>query len=367
MSPDTIRPYKQLSDLNSHERLEQRLTLALRASNVGVWEYDVIAGSLVWDEQMYRLYGITGETFGGAYEAWEAGLHPEDLEAGRRDIQDAIAGIKKFDTEFRVLWPSGEVHHIRALADVFHNDAGEPSHMFGVNWDITEHKLMQAALTETNNDLEHFTHIAAHDLREPCRRILAMSRLINEDFSDELPRDVKLLMDNMGQQAAQMSGMIDSFRAMTNLGANTIALETFQMEDAIGTVLSEYQKELSRATVSVSLEEAVTGYKNLIQILLRNIISNAIKYGRIDMKLTFSVERSDGKTIFVLENTTDHGVTSGRDLFQPFVRDTQKHDGHGIGLSICKRVIDMHGGSIWVEPADGLFKLKFHLGTAHGD
>jgi signal transduction histidine kinase len=366
MSPDAIKPYRHISVSNSQARLEQRLTLALRASNVGVWEYDVIAGSLVWDDQMYRLYGITEDSFGGAYEAWERGLHPEDLEAGRRELLDALAGKKKFDTEFRVLWPSGEVRYIRALADVFYNDGGEPSHMFGVNWDITEQKLMQAALTETNNDLEHFSHIAAHDLREPCRRILAMSRLISEDYSEVLPPEMKVMMDSMGQQAAQMSGMIDSFRAMTNLGANSISLEAFRMEDAIATVLVEYSKELKHAEVSVKVSKAVTGYRNLVQILLRNIISNATKYGAPDMSLSFYTERNDGKTTFVVENSTDHDVTTKRDLFQPFVRDTHKHDGQGIGLSICKRVIDMHGGQIWVDSVDGRFTLKFHLGAAHG-
>ncbi|MEI8078512.1 MAG: CHASE domain-containing protein, partial [bacterium] len=103
-----------------------RLSLAVQAGGVGIWDYDVAKNRLVWDEQMFRLYGITREMFGGAYEAWQAGLHPEDRQRGDAEIQLALQNAKDFDTEFRVLWPDGAIHNIRALATVERDAAGNP-------------------------------------------------------------------------------------------------------------------------------------------------------------------------------------------------------------------------------------------------
>jgi PAS domain S-box-containing protein len=128
------------------QQVKDRLELAVRASGVGIWDYDIVNNHLVWDDQMYRLYGISPEQFSGAYDAWQAGLHPEDRQRGDEEIQLALQGKKEFDTEFRVFWPDGTVRHIHALAIVQRDEAGRPLRMAGTNSDITERKLAQEAL-----------------------------------------------------------------------------------------------------------------------------------------------------------------------------------------------------------------------------
>ena len=100
------------------------------------------------------LYGITRDQFGGAYEAWQAGLHPEDKQRGDEEIQLALRGEKDFDTEFRVLWPDGSTHHIRALATVQRDAAGKALRMVGTNWDLTEHKQAEDELRKLWNAVE---------------------------------------------------------------------------------------------------------------------------------------------------------------------------------------------------------------------
>ena len=142
-----------MNDITEMKRMEEalkeageHLRLAVQAGGVGIWNYDVAKNLLVWDAQMYRLYGVTPEQFGGAYDAWLVGVHPEDRQRGDHEIQLALRGEKNFDTEFRVVWPDGSIHDIRALATVQHDATGKPARMVGTNWDLTAERQAAAAL-----------------------------------------------------------------------------------------------------------------------------------------------------------------------------------------------------------------------------
>ena len=134
----------------------ENLTLAVRAGEVGIWSYDLVANRLAWDDQMFRLYGTTRDRFGGAYEAWLVGVHPEDRQRGDAEIQSALRGGKEFNTEFRVVWPDGTLRNIRALARVERDATGHPLRMFGTNWDITEQKQLEAKLKSSEENFRNF-------------------------------------------------------------------------------------------------------------------------------------------------------------------------------------------------------------------
>ncbi|MBI9034581.1 MAG: PAS domain S-box protein [Bacteroidales bacterium] len=132
------------------QSISNRLQLATSAANIGIWELGVTDNSLIWDDAMYSLYGILPETFSGAYEAWEAGLHPDDLERGREEIKMALRGEKEFDTEFRVLWPDKSVHHIKATGFVSRDKSGNAIRMYGTNIDVTSQKLSEEEVKRLN-------------------------------------------------------------------------------------------------------------------------------------------------------------------------------------------------------------------------
>jgi PAS domain S-box-containing protein len=129
---------KQLDEALRQSR--ERLALATESARVGIWDWDIAANKLVWDARMYQLYGIREQDFSGAYDAWQKGLHPDDLARGDAAIAAAIHGVKDFNLEFRVVWPNGEVHDIEAHALVQGTAAEGATRMIGVNWDITERK-----------------------------------------------------------------------------------------------------------------------------------------------------------------------------------------------------------------------------------
>jgi len=137
--------FKELKTTN------EKMKLASDSARFGIWDFDVQKNRLSWDDWMFQIYGVNREDFLGAYEAWQAGVHPDDLERSNQEVADALRGDKDFDTEFRIVRPDGTVRHIRAYARVSWNDTGDPLHMTGINYDITEQKKAESALKESEN------------------------------------------------------------------------------------------------------------------------------------------------------------------------------------------------------------------------
>ena len=133
----------------------ERLSLAARAGGVGIFDYDIVNDSLIWDEQQFRLYGIPRDRFIGAIETWRNGVHPEDRQRGEQEFNAALRGEKDFDTEFRVVWPDGSIHHIRALALVKRDASDKAVRMIGTNWEITAHKRAEAQLRDSESAIAH--------------------------------------------------------------------------------------------------------------------------------------------------------------------------------------------------------------------
>jgi diguanylate cyclase (GGDEF)-like protein/PAS domain S-box-containing protein len=127
----------------------QRLALATQSAHIGIWDWDVVANKAVWDSRMYALYGIPDQEFTGAPDAWHGSLHPDDKDRAEAEITAAVDGIKDFNTDFRVVWPNGEIHEIEAHAVTIRADNGSATRMIGVNWDITERKRAEDAIEQT--------------------------------------------------------------------------------------------------------------------------------------------------------------------------------------------------------------------------
>ena len=128
--------------------LSNRLELAVKSAEIGIWDWDIINDHLIWDDRMYEIYGVTASEFSGAVEAWEKGLHPDDSECTREWIWQAIRGERDFDPEFRIVLPDGKVRIIQAYAIVQHNSQGETERMIGVNIDITERKQAEQKIKQ---------------------------------------------------------------------------------------------------------------------------------------------------------------------------------------------------------------------------
>ncbi len=144
----------ELADVN------QRMALAAEAAGLGVWDLDIVNNKLVWDNRMFNLYGMQPGEFTDVYEAWQQSMHPDDVMRIRDEVNQAMRGERKFDTEFRVTRSDGAVRHIKAHGIVVRNDDAAPHRLIGVNIDITERKHAEQKLIESECRFRHLAQTA---------------------------------------------------------------------------------------------------------------------------------------------------------------------------------------------------------------
>ncbi len=155
-----MRVVGNLMDITDRRQAEEalrisseRLQLATHAAQIGVWDWDVVNNELLWDESMYKLYGVRREDFGGAYDAWACAIHPADRAYAEGEIQAALRGEHEYAPEFRIVRPDGSIRYLKAESKTIYDRDGKPLRMIGTNIDITERKQAEEALRKS--EAEH--------------------------------------------------------------------------------------------------------------------------------------------------------------------------------------------------------------------
>jgi PAS domain S-box-containing protein len=152
---------------------EDRLQIAVEAAELGIWDWDVANDRLVWDDSMYRLYGVRKEEFGGAYDAWSRCLLPEDIALANADVQAALRGDREYRSDFRVRRADGAIRTIRGLAQVIRGADGQPVRMVGMNRDVTD-------LISAEREREQLVRDLGDRVKE-LRLLHAVARLLQRD------------------------------------------------------------------------------------------------------------------------------------------------------------------------------------------
>ncbi|MCC3404667.1 MAG: PAS domain-containing protein [Microcoleus sp. PH2017_10_PVI_O_A] len=132
---------------------EERLRVAIEASKMGTWDWNILTGEVIWSEGHEQLFGLEKGSFSGTYEAFFACVHPDDRDAIARAIAFALENKIEYQHEFRVIWPDGSLHWIAGRGKFFNDGTGKSVRSIGVVWDITDRKLSEARIQESEENL----------------------------------------------------------------------------------------------------------------------------------------------------------------------------------------------------------------------
>ena len=377
-----VRLYGTFQDIDEKKRVElkyqevsDRMAIATNAANIGVWEYKLADNSLVWDDNMYKLYGVDKNDFSGVYEAWESAIHPEDKERSAKEVEMAIKGEKDFDTEFRVVWPNGEIRHINAEGVVKRNEQGEPILMIGTNWDITREKNSERKLkdlldvsSEQNKSLMNFAHIVSHNLRSHASNLSMLSGfLLNEKSEEEKANLIKMLDEATESLNETVQHLNEVVQVKTTAAEKIRPLNLYEAVKTVEKNLSGMLKEEeARCKVIIDKSLKVNAIPAYLDSVLLNLFTNSLKYRSPDRKLEIKViaEKND-KDVLLLFRDNGLGIDMekhGGKIFGMYKTFHRHKDAKGIGLFITKNQMESMNGSIAVESTVGKgteFQLKF--------
>jgi two-component system CheB/CheR fusion protein len=218
--------------------------------------------------------------------------------------------------------------------------------------DMTDQKKAQEELARSNKDLEDFAHIVSHDLQSPLKKIISFGDLLKMNLESP-PEKVLEYLSRMQTGAAKMSELIASLLSFSRATASK-KTEPVDMNAGLKDALSELEIQITEAGAKVTSENLPTLNANKTQInqLMTNLIGNAIKYCGKEAPLIHVSAKKEGQ-VWVC-SVRDNGLGIDKkdasrifDLFQRII--TEDKPGTGIGLTICKKIVEYHGGQIWVE------------------
>ncbi len=366
----------------------ERMLLAARAGGVGIWDYDVMQNEMIWDEQMYRLYGCVEEEPHSVWETWLKKLHPEDLRRMTDEISAALTGKKDFDTEFRVVWPDGSIRHIRAFAVTKKGDDGFPIRMIGTNWDITAQKEAADELLESNRHLAEETLRAAklaedaakanaakseflanmsHEIRTPMNGIIGITNLLLDSDLDPKQREHAQIVLGCGEALLSLVNQILDF---SKIEAGKVELELLDfslpyfMEDFASVVAIEAHKKglILTCECDPAVPSQLRGDSNRLRQILANLVGNAIKFtpeGEVGVSVRPIEETELGVFLRFAVRDTGIGIPEDKQgqLFSKFTQvdssTTRLYGGTGLGLAISKELVQLMGGEMGFLSEDG--------------
>ena len=343
---------------------EERLRLALAAADMGTFLIDPSNGFDQRDANLNRLLGLEPMDTTQPISDGLGRVHPEDRP---RVTEDIARGWQDghFVSELRVQRPDGDVRWLRGCGRVAPGADARPM-MTGVVLDITDRRraeqdtVQQAAeLTRSNSELEQFAYIASHDLQEPLRMIVSYLTLLRRRCESQLDATAVTYLDQVVDGAARMRQLINDLLAFSRLGRPEALEEEVELDVILDEVLRLLASEVLRTGavfVRTPLPRVFALRAQLVQ-LLQNLVSNALKYRSGDPpRITlWATPGEEVWTVSVRDNGIGLDPIHGERVFELFQRlhTRQEYPGTGIGLALCRKIVGLIGGRIWVESTPG--------------
>ncbi len=227
---------------------------------------------------------------------------------------------------------------------------------------ISKHKILEKkmkdtikALNRSNAELKRFAHICAHDLNEPLRTIASYSRIVEVEFKEQLNLEAKKYLESITKSIKHMNTLVNGILGYSQFETFGLNKSFFSLQHIINSVKLILEKKIEdkRAFIHSDMMPMIYGDLTMIARVFQNLISNSLKFNESDLPIIYiSVKEKKKEWLFIVE---DNGI--GIDpkyhhkIFELFARlhNTSKYEGTGIGLSISKKIIEAHGGKIWVK------------------
>jgi PAS domain S-box-containing protein len=347
-------------------KAKEKLEMALESGNIGIWEWDIRTDSFEWDERMGNMLDPEGKSIKKTYNNFEEFIFEDDLHHFRRVLQRSLKEGFPFELIYRIKQNKNDIIYINTRASVEKDNNGIPVKMTGVCFDITDLKKgteqtlfnLNEELLRSNKELEQFAYVASHDLQEPLRMISSFTQLLEMRYRDKLDHEAHEFIKYAVDGATQMQNLINDLLEYSRVETRGKELSVADMHNILGRTINNLSLEIKKKNALVTNDELPTILADRGQMvqLFQNLVGNALKFCDTKPLIHISAEEETDHYLFKIK---DNGIGIEPQYFERIFQIFQRlhpkdeYGGTGIGLAICRRIVERHGGKIWVESKPG--------------
>ncbi len=348
------------------EDSEKRLHLALQASKIGTWCWQVQTDKLIWDENCYKLFGVNPKKFIPSYATVTDLICPRDRDRIKKSVAAALISGSEYNQEYNILLPNKSERGIAIRSVIDRNQVGEAVSLTGICWDITEQQQKHAL--EVKSEM---ISMVSHELRTPLHTIKESISVVLEGLAGEINPEQKEILETAKLCIDRLTRLINNVLDFQKMGAGIVAPE-FEQAD-----LNQMVREIAEIEIPNAQKKNLQIHLNLcpgaltaevdadkiIQVLT-NLVHNAVKFTEKGA-VTVKTQKKDG---FAKISVRDTGIGfSQADAEKIFIEFGQTESsrkffpqGTGLGLAISKKIVSQHNGKIWAESKKPLGSI-FHV------
>jgi len=366
---DNARMFDQLREAEQRSRIEgEQLRLTLAAGRLGLWDLDVETRQSNFSPEMKQILGMP-EDMGGldSRSAFQRAIHPEDWPGVEASFHQLLKGDgTAYHHCYRALHPDGQVRWLESQGTLLRDESG-PFRLLGVCADVTERVEAEkrraeheAELARSNAELERFAYVASHDLQEPLRMVSSYTQLLARRYRGKLDHDADEFIAYAVDGVERMKRLIADLLTYARTGNAGTPLAPIATEAVLGRALSNLGAAIqeSGAEITTAALPPVMGNDVQLERLFQNLISNALKFRAKDVapKIHVAAESRGKEWVF---SVRDNGIGIAPEHFERLfvlfqrLNAREEYAGTGIGLATCKKIVERHGGRIWVESTPG--------------
>jgi PAS domain S-box-containing protein len=346
----------------------------------GTWAYYIGKPVIAWSDGMYLLFGYDpAKDRPGLvvnHELYYSHMLPEDVERVRKLNNSFDEHQHRYTWEYRIRDHQGKVKTLETNARMIRDEKGVLLRVVGTTRDITDLRAYQeglegkvAELNRSNKELEEFAYIASHDLQEPLRKVNTFGERLQLKYATVLGDDGNFYLARMMAAAGVMRSLIENLLEYSRITGSNHEFVKVSLDEVVKQVLTNQELRIEEAGVVIKAEglPVIEAIPSQMHQLFNNLLSNALKFSRKETQPEITITGSklsfeetvrwpllSKKEVYKIE-VRDNGIgfeqSDALKIFQIFQRlhGKAEYEGTGIGLSICKRIVDMHNGIIYAE------------------
>ncbi|HSJ11860.1 MAG TPA: PAS domain S-box protein [Gillisia sp.] len=354
---------------------KDRYDLVARATREAVYDWNIESNVLIWSDSYYEIYGYPKISPEDALKQWELNIHPQDRESVIEKLNRSLNSTEEeWNCEYRLLQTDKKIAVILERGFILRDNTGKALRMIGSLQDITELTQNERALEElnfklekhsqelamSNAELEQFAYIASHDLQEPLRMVTGFLTQLQRKYDEQLDDKARQYIYFATDGAVRMRQIILDLLDYSRVGRINYGYEDIDLNILLKDIIKLHENLIKESGTQIEYNDlpVIRAAAIPLQRVLSNLITNSIKYAKNGISPLIGIQVIDKIKKWEII-VSDNGIGID-ELFQDKIfiifqrlHSRDQYSGTGIGLAICKKIVENHGGKIWVVSKEG--------------